>query len=108
MAISTFETLPRLPAARAPEHRFCSARPSLPCVGHSLPVVQPHVTGDQRPVSHLLPYPDDRVRGPNAHRRRVCREPGTEFLPHDAHPLLIARLRPQANPATTSFTPVHH
>src|SRR5262249_129120 len=59
---------------------------------HVLPVVETHVTGNQRPVPDLRREPRDGMGRPDRDARHVLGEPGPHLVPHDAGPLLEARL----------------
>src|SRR5262249_48034728 len=59
--------------------------PPLAAVRHILPVVEPHVAGNQGPFAHLRPHPNNGMHGPNGHTGNVLMEPGPPLVAHDAH-----------------------
>src|SRR5262245_12140737 len=59
---------------------------------HVLPVVKAHVAGDQGQVPDLRPEPCDRKRVPYRDARHLLGERRPHLVPHDAGPLLEARL----------------
>src|SRR5437870_1152976 len=52
---------------------------------HILPVVEPHMAGDQGPVANPRPYSHDGMRGANSHTGDVVMEPGDHLIAQDAH-----------------------
>jgi hypothetical protein len=61
---------------------------SLSSPAHVLPIVKPHMPGDQRPVPHPWSEPRDVVRGADGDAGDVLVEPGSHLVPHDAGALL--------------------
>src|SRR5712691_5041279 len=64
----------------------------LATMRHILPVVQPQVPRDKRPVPHARPYSHDRVHWPNSNRRDILVEPWPQFVAHELPPRLGIRL----------------